>query len=208
MPRKKLIRQNEFPYHIVSRTNNRTPFPLPMYAVWDICKSSLIYAQERVPVEIHCLTLMNNHYHLLMTTPNSDIDKFMQVFNLKFSKLITKHTKLINQKFSNRYKWTIVHDQRYLQNVYRYIYQNPIRANIVDDCISYPYTSLHFTSFEANLLNFKPHFHYSYEVSFYEKRFDSNVLKTLRNALSKSYIKLANSATKYEKQELVRATLS
>lgn len=207
MPRRKIIRQNRYPYHVVSRTTNRIPFPIPMYLVWDICKASLIYAQKNVKVTIHCFTLMNNHYHLLVSTPNSDLDKFMQFFNRRFSKQLTKYSGMINQKFSNRYKWTIVGDERYLQNVYRYIYQNPIRARIVENCISYPYTSLHLTSFEASLLNFRPHFHYQDEVSFYEKRFCSNLVNVIKNGLSKPYFQIANTASSYERKVLVRDTL-
>ena len=184
MPRRKLIRQRQFPYHITTRTNNKDWFQIPQPIVWDVCKESFLYAQKRNIVDLHCFVLMGNHYHMLITTPNSDIDSFMKNFNLQLSKLITKSSGVINHKFSNRYKWTIVSNQSYLLNVYRYIYQNPVRANITQDCFSYPYSSLHFTKDEAKLLNYKPHLEYSKETSWmelrYGKDFDNIIRKSLR----------------------------
>lgn len=202
MPRPKLIRQNEFPYHVTSRTNNKVPFPLPMYHVWDLAKQSLVYARKNVDVEINCFVLMNNHYHLLITTPNENLDKFMMYFNLKLSKLISKNAKVINHKFSNRYKWTIVSDQEYLQNVYRYIYQNPIRANIVEKCIEYPYSSLHFTNFESRLLNYRPHFKYADEVSFYEQRFSSNLTNIISTSMKRSVFRIPLSVSTHDHKML------
>ncbi len=202
MPRPKLIRQSKYPYHVTSRTNNKVPFPLPLYHVWDIAKQALIYARERVDVEVNCFVLMNNHYHLLITTPDENIDKFMMLFNHRLSKSIAKYSKVINHKFSNRYKWSIVQDNNYLQNVYRYIYQNPLRAGIVDRCISYPYSSLHFTNFEGRLINFKPHFRYTDEVSFYEKQFCSNASNIMKRSLKRSYFNIPNGISSHERKVL------
>lgn len=198
MPRPKLIRQNEFPYHVTTRTNNKVPFPLPMYQVWDLAKQSLTYARKNVNVEINCFILMNNHYHLLITTPDENLDKFMMYFNLKFSKLISKNAKVINHKFSNRYKWTIVSNHEYLQNVYRYIYQNPLRANLVEKCIDYPYSSLYFTSFEGRLLNYRPHFKYADEVSYYEQMFSSNLYKIISTSMRRSVFKIPLNISKHD----------
>lgn len=204
MPRKKLIRQSNYPYHIVTRTNNKQWFPLPMYQVWNLCKEAILYAQEKCSVEINCLVLMSNHYHLIITTPDENIDTFMRFFNGRFSILIAKSSGLLNQKFSNRYRWSVIESDDYLRNVYRYIYQNPIRAGIVETCGDYPYSSLYFTSFEAQKFNFKPHFHYAQQFSFFERRFGSNTLGVLRNALKHPVFKVAKKASQFEKQELVR----
>ena len=108
MPKKKLIRQGDFPYHVTTRNNNRDWFSIPMNEVWHICKESLIYAQEKEKVQINCFVLMSNHYHLLLTTPDENIDRFMMHFNWRISYLISLRTSRINHKFSNRYKWSIV----------------------------------------------------------------------------------------------------
>jgi putative transposase len=126
MARRKLIRQSDFPYHINTRTNNKTWFNIPIFEVWDSCKESLVYAQSKKSAVIHCFVLMGNHYHVLITTPDNNIDEFMMFFNMKLSKLINQKSRVINHKFSNRYKWSIIDNEGYLLNAYRYIYQNSL----------------------------------------------------------------------------------
>ncbi|EPZ49742.1 transposase IS200-like protein [Bacteriovorax sp. BAL6_X] len=202
MPRKSLIRQSKFPYHVITRTNNREWFPLPMFQVWDLCKEALIYAQSKCMVEINCFVLMSNHYHMILTTPNEDIDIFMRFFNSRFSSLLAKNSNRINQKFSNRYRWSIIDNQSYLKNVYRYLYQNPIRAGIAESCGDYPYSSLFITSYEARLINFRPHFHYADEQTYFERRFGADTISILKRALKHPRFKLAERTPSYEKMLL------
>ncbi len=189
MPRRKLVRQNHFPYHITTRTNNKDWFNIPLHQVWDIFKEALISAQQKNSVQIHCMVLMSNHYHLLISTPNSDIDMFMKHLNLKFSQLLGKASGRINHKFSNRYKWCIVDQQNYLLNVYRYIYQNPVRAGLTNDCSRYPYSSIHLTSFEAKLINYEPHLIYGKEKSWMERQFGCDFDLVIRNGLKNKVFK-------------------
>jgi len=185
MPRRNLIRQSTMPYHVTSRTNNKNWFEIPIFEVWDLCKESLIYALKQKPVIIHSFMLMGNHYHLLLTTPNSNIDGFMMLYNRKLSNLINKKSGVTNHKFSNRYKWTIVDNQSYLLNVYRYIYQNPVRAKLTIDCFSYPYSSLHFSRYESKLFNHRPHIYYGREKSWLEKNMGEEFDEMIKTSLKK-----------------------
>lgn len=56
------------------------------------------------PVNILAFVLMNNHFHLLIQTPDSNIDQFMQRFKLFASTKIRFETQRINQKFGDKYK--------------------------------------------------------------------------------------------------------
>jgi hypothetical protein len=58
------------------------------------------------------------------------------------SKYLNFENKRINHIFGGRYYPTIIKHQKYLMNVIRYIYQNPLRAGIVNDVITYEYSSL------------------------------------------------------------------
>ncbi len=202
MPRRRLIRQAMFPYHVTTRTNNKEWFKIPLCDVWDFCKESFIYAQEKRPVKIHCFVLMSNHYHLLLSTPNSDIDEFMMFFNLKLSKLILRDRGAINHCFSNRYKWTIVDNQSYLLNTYRYIYQNPLRAKITKNVLSYPYSSIHFTSFESKKFNYQPHIYYGQEKSWFEKRFSVDLEKIITKCLKKEKFTLSSRESSFNRTAL------
>jgi len=102
---------------------------------------SLAYAMMKHPVQIHAFVLMSNHYHLLVQTPNSDIDLYMRFLNASISKGIRFQSGRINRIFGDRYRWSIVWDDYYYQTVIRYIYQNPISAGIVKRCEDYPFST-------------------------------------------------------------------
>ncbi|MBF0300345.1 MAG: hypothetical protein HQK51_16620 [Oligoflexia bacterium] len=53
--------------------------------------------------------------------------------------------------FGPRYHWSIIKYQSYYINIYRYIFQNPMRANIVEDGFKYPYSSFTNSSPEITL---------------------------------------------------------
>ena len=82
MPRKKIIRTNEFPYHVTARTNNQEWFKLSLDEVWSIFERVLSKVQLRYSIEIYQFVLMSNHYHLLLSTPEANIDKAIQVIAL------------------------------------------------------------------------------------------------------------------------------
>lgn len=143
MPRKNLIKTSEYYYHVTTRANHKHWFALPLEQVWTISIKSFNKALTHHPAIVSQYVLMANHYHLLIKTPNADIDKFMYWFNKTFSDLMRAATGTENRMFGSNYKWSLITTERYFYNVFRYIYQNPIRAGIVNKCEIYPY-STHF----------------------------------------------------------------
>ena len=107
-------------------------------------KNSLEFACEKVRVEIQAFVLMSNHYHLLLWTPNTDLDRFMYFLNKKFSELIRAKTGRINRIFGDRYHWSVVKDNQHHKIVLKYIYQNPIRASLANKCELYKFSSLYY----------------------------------------------------------------
>lgn len=144
MPRKSLIRTNLFPYHITTRTNNKEWFDIDLKVIWIFCLNSLKEAHQKYPIELISFVLMSNHYHLIVKTPDSNIDEFMYEFNKRLSLRIRLNSKRINSVFGGRYKWCLIRNQVYLYNCYRYVYQNPLRAGLVERVENYPYSSLHY----------------------------------------------------------------
>lgn len=85
---------------------------------------------------------MHNHYHLLIQTPNGNLDRFMYEFNKRLALKIQYEAGSINQIFGGRYKWCLIQSQNYLSNCYRYVYQNPVRAGLVNRCEDYSFSTL------------------------------------------------------------------
>jgi putative transposase len=142
MPRKPLLRHPRFPYHVTTRSNNKEWFDLPMNEVWKLFMRSLTHAYHKHPVEIINFVLMNNHYHILLRTPECNLDLFMYELNKEFSARLRIATNRINRMFGGRYKWCSIQSERYLYNCYRYVYQNPLRANLVKRIEDYEYSSI------------------------------------------------------------------
>ena len=142
MPRKNLIRSHLYPYHVTIRCNNKEWFDLPLSEIWQICLEAFAYAISKVYVKIQAFVLMSNHYHLLIWTPDSNLDRFMFFFNYNISKKIRVRTGRINRIFGDRYRWTLVQEESYFNAVLIYIYQNPLRQHLVLKCEDYPFSTL------------------------------------------------------------------
>ncbi|MCB9024791.1 MAG: barstar family protein [Bdellovibrionaceae bacterium] len=73
IPRPKAILQNEFPYHVSARCINKEWFHIPMENVWDIFCRQLTYISWVYDAKVHAFVLKNNHFHLLVSTPRSNL---------------------------------------------------------------------------------------------------------------------------------------
>lgn len=142
MPRKNLIRTSHYPYHVVTRSNNKEWFDLPTDLLWERIKKLIQRGKSEFKVQIDAFILMSNHYHMCILTPQANLDKFMYFFNKNISQFIAKHSGRINHSLGGRYKWNLIKNDPYYFNVIRYIYQNPIRAGLCHDPEEYPYSDI------------------------------------------------------------------
>lgn len=154
MPRKNLIRTAEHPYHVTIRSNNREWFNLPIEQVWEICIKALSSSTPQYKVKIQAFVLMANHYHLMVWTPEANLDRFMFSLNSQISRDIRKTTGRINRIFGDRYKWSIIQTTPYYYQALKYIYQNPMKAGLIERCQDYPYSTLHSHLKGENLFSF------------------------------------------------------
>lgn len=142
MPRPLLIRSDHHPYHVTSRCNNKEYFPIPMKDVWKIMVEELNHVHREHKLAIHAFVLMSNHFHLLCHTPKANLDQVMHAFLRRTSVRITRRAGQINHLWGARYKWSLIESQRYYMEVYRYIFQNPVRAKITGKVEDYAFSSL------------------------------------------------------------------
>lgn len=143
MPRPKTIRTDQFPYHVTCRTNNRDWFQLPLLTMWEIFSKYLKLTQEKYAIQIISFVLMSNHIHMILQTPLSNIDSAMQYLFGQVSKAIGRNANRCNHAFGNRYKGCLIERQSYLYHVYKYVYRNPVDANMIKFVEEYPFSTLH-----------------------------------------------------------------
>lgn len=144
MPRKPIIRSNNHYYHLTGRANNKEHFYLSTEDVWAIMLKKLKLLQKEYNLKISAFVLMGNHFHLLALTPNEPIDRIMYFFMKGVTSEMQKRTGRINKIFGGRYKGCLIDDPKYLLNVYKYIYRNPVAAGITERAEQYPFSTFFF----------------------------------------------------------------
>lgn len=125
----------EFPgalYHITSRGNAREPIFLN-----DSDKKNFLHilcsVVRRFNWLCHSYCLMNNHYHLLIETPEGNLSKGMRQLNGVYTQLFNRKHHRVGHLFQGRYKAPLVDKDDYLVSLSRYIVLNPVRAGLVEN---------------------------------------------------------------------------
>jgi putative transposase len=92
-----------------------------------------------IGVAAYCL--MSNHYHLLMQTPQGNLDRCMRHINGIYTQRFNRRHKTDGQLFRGRYKAMLVDADNYLLKLVKFIHRNPLRAGIVAKVGDYPWSS-------------------------------------------------------------------
>ncbi len=105
---------------------------------------------ERYRWRIHAYCLMDNHYHLLIETPDANLSKGMRHLNGVYTQHYnTKHHR-VGHVFQGRYKAILVQKDSYLMELARYIVLNPVRARMVRTAKDWPWSSYRATVGQAD----------------------------------------------------------
>lgn len=142
MAKKVLTRTPDFPYHITSRSNNKDFFYVELEYLWLVFMECFEQAQHQYNCELHAFVLMSNHYHLLISTPHSNIDAVMQHVQREVARKANKKASRINHFFGGPYKWSIIYEESYYWNALKYIFRNPVRAGLCESVGNYKFSSL------------------------------------------------------------------
>jgi len=90
--------------------------------------SALKESGEAFHVELHCYTLMSNHFHLLLKTPEANLSRFMHRFNTAYTTYYNLRHHRSGHLYQGRYKALLVEADEYLLELSRYIHLNPVRV--------------------------------------------------------------------------------
>ena len=127
-------------YHITSRGNRQEAiYELDtdregfLSVLADVCKT--------YNWECHAYCLMDNHYHLLVETPDANLSKGMRQLNGRYTQNFNRVHHRVGHVFQGRYKAILIEKNSYLQELSRYIVLNPVRAHMVRSAIDWPWSS-------------------------------------------------------------------
>lgn len=85
---------------------------------------------------------MPNHFHLLASCLDISIGVVMCDLMAKVSKEINFMTGRINQNWGSRHFKCELNKEHYFYNTYKYVYQNPLRARLVNKVEEWPCSTL------------------------------------------------------------------
>lgn len=145
------ILQNEFPYHVTTRTNNKEFRFKPKRSTFLMFARIINLAAQKYSVQISHFVLMSNHYHIIFKTPNANIHRVMQFINSMIAREYNKRHNRTGHLWGDRYKSTIIGEEVYLKKCITYIYLNPVRAGIVNHPKDYVPSTFHFYAFNKEV---------------------------------------------------------
>jgi REP element-mobilizing transposase RayT len=132
-------------YHVTSRGDGREDIYRGdedrrrfLEVVGEVC--------ERFDWVVHAYCLMDNHYHLLVETPNANLSKGMRQLNGVYTQAFNRSHGRVGHVFQGRYKAILVQKETYLLELARYIVLNPVRARMVRAAKDWPWSSYRSTA--------------------------------------------------------------
>lgn len=126
----------------MARSNNREWFYISKEDLWEIFKTELNSLTTHYEARIHAFVLMDNHYHLLISTsPNFDLGKIMCILQTSVSRTVNRISGRMNHVFGGPYKGCLIRDQVYYLKVFHYVYRNPIEAGLVERVENYRFST-------------------------------------------------------------------
>ncbi|HEX5344870.1 MAG TPA: transposase [Duganella sp.] len=116
-------------YHVTSRGDRKAAIYLDNSdrLVWLSILQEVCFRYNFV---VHAYCLMNNHYHIVLETPEGNLTQGMQQLNGLFSQYFNRHHNLSGHVFQGRFKGILVQREAYLLELARYVVLNPVRAKL------------------------------------------------------------------------------
>ena len=129
-------------YHLIVRGNNRQAIFFDEVTYREYLQ--LLYEGIRkYSVKVHAFVLMPNHVHLLMQPMREKaLSAALQLIGSSYAKYINRRHERSGHLFQGRFHSSHVAQDAYLLVASRYIHNNPVRAGIVEDAQTYPWSSV------------------------------------------------------------------
>jgi putative transposase len=127
-------------YHVTSRGDRRED----IYADdtdrlnW---LDTLAQCCERYNWAIHAWCQMDNHYHLVVETPEANLSAGMRQLNGVYTQKVNRRHQRVGHVFQGRFKAILVERDSYLLELARYVVLNPVRAGMVKHARQWKWSS-------------------------------------------------------------------
>lgn len=140
MGRKPRIQYYGAIYHVIQRGRDGERVLLE-----DEDKSHLLElineAKESKGFRVFAFLIMDNCYHLLIQALNVPISNIMHYINFKYARYYNSKSSKKGKVFRERYKSTLVQDERFLLPIVKYIHKYPVEAGLCSSIEEYKWSS-------------------------------------------------------------------
>ena len=127
-------------YHVMNRGRGRQAiFHDEEY--FNAFLNTLAEAHQRFGLEVHAYCLMSNHYHLLLKTPEGNLQRAMRHVGGLYTQRYNRLKRTDGPLFRGRYKAILVDHDEYLLHLSKYIHRNPVEARMVGRLEDYAWSS-------------------------------------------------------------------
>ena len=133
----------EFPgalYHVTARGNARQAIFLDdqdRRRFLDV----LARVVSRFHLVLHAYCLMDNHFHLVVETPEANLSKAMRQLNGVYTQAFNRRHGRVGHVLQGRFQAIVVDRDSYLLQLCRYVVLNPVRARRTRQPDTYPWSS-------------------------------------------------------------------
>lgn len=127
-------------YHVTARGNSKAAIFInddDRYKFLDTLES----CTKAFNFICHGYCIMNNHYHLLIETPDANLSAGIHRLNSVYAHYFNKQYDRVGHVFQGRFKAILVQRENYLLELCRYIVLNPVRAGIVNHPAEYRWSN-------------------------------------------------------------------
>lgn len=127
-------------YHLTARGNARQPiFQDDTDRRQFLALLGREILQQRWCCYAYCL--MDNHYHLLVETPEANLSRGMRRLNASYTQRFNRRHKRVGHVLQGRFKSLLVEKESYLLELCRYLVLNPVRAAMVETAADWRWSS-------------------------------------------------------------------
>lgn len=127
-------------YHVMSQGNAREPIFF-LSGDQTLFLKTLALSIKRFNLILHGYCLMDNHYHLLLETPDGNLSEGMRQINGLYTQSFNRAHNRVGHIFRGRYKAILIEKENYLLALCRYIVLNPVRAGVVRNPADYEWSN-------------------------------------------------------------------
>jgi REP element-mobilizing transposase RayT len=127
-------------YHLMARGNGRQDIVRDDLDR-ERLQAHLGRAAVRCSWRVYAFTIMSNHLHLVLRTPQPNLSRGMQSFLSAYANGWSRRHHFSGHVFQGRYRAELVEDESYLWTVTRYVHLNAVRARLVEHPASWNWSS-------------------------------------------------------------------